>query len=41
MFVEDGERNATYLGRAIAKLDLDLANRWFFRDATGKTYGRR
>jgi glycosyltransferase involved in cell wall biosynthesis len=41
MFVEDGERNATYLGRAIAKLDPDLANRWFFRDATGKTYGRR
>src|SRR5918995_6483603 len=40
-FVEDGERNARYLGRQIAKLDPDLAHRWFFRDVTGKTYGRR
>ena len=40
-FVEDGERNARYLGRQIGKLDPDLADRWFFRDITGKTYGRR
>ncbi len=39
-FVEDGRINATYLAREIAALDPDLANRWFFRDATGKTYGR-
>jgi hypothetical protein len=40
-FVEDGERNAAYLGRQIATLGPDLADRWFFRDAAGKTYGRR
>jgi hypothetical protein len=40
-FVEDGERNASYLGREIATLAPDLGERWFFRDAAGKTYGRR
>lgn len=39
-FVEDGGRNAAYLGRQLTALDPDLADRWFFRDATGKTYGR-
>jgi hypothetical protein len=39
-FVEDGGRNAAYLGRQIAALDTDLADRWFFRDAAGETYGR-
>src|SRR3712207_6210604 len=39
-FVEDGGRNAAYLGRHIAALDADLADRWFFRDAAGETYGR-
>lgn len=39
-FVEDGGRNAAFLARHIAALDPDLAERWFFRDATGKTYGR-
>ena len=39
-FVEDGERNAAFLARQIAALDPDLADRWFFRDVTGKTYGR-
>ena len=39
-FVEDGERNAVFLARQIAALDPDLADRWSFRDATGKTYGR-
>lgn len=39
-FVEDGGRNASYLGRQISALDPGLSDRWFFRDATGKTYGR-
>lgn len=39
-FVEDGERNAAFLARQIAALDPDLADRWFYRDATGKVYGR-
>jgi hypothetical protein len=39
-FVEDGGRNAAHLARQIATLDSDLKDRWFFRDATGKTYGR-
>src|SRR5262249_2580776 len=39
-FVEDGERNAAFLAREIARLDTDLAERWFFRDAAGRTYGR-
>jgi hypothetical protein len=39
-FVQDGRRNAAYLERQIAALDPGLADRWFFRDATGKTYGR-
>lgn len=39
-FVEDGGRNAAFLARQIAALDPDLAERWFFRDVTGKTYGR-
>ncbi len=39
-FIEDGRVNAAYLAREIASLDPDLADRWFFRDATGETYGR-
>jgi hypothetical protein len=39
-FVEDGGRNADLLRRRIAAADPDLAERWFFRDAMGKTYGR-
>jgi hypothetical protein len=39
-FVEDGGRNAAFLGRQITVLDPDLSDCWFFRDATGKTYGR-
>jgi hypothetical protein len=39
-FVEDGERNAALLGGRIAALNNDLTDRWFFRDTTGKTYGR-
>jgi hypothetical protein len=39
-FIEDGARNAAFLAREIARLDPDLAERWFFRDAVGHTYGR-
>ncbi|MGH9892336.1 MAG: glycosyltransferase family 1 protein [bacterium] len=39
-FVEDGSRNAAFLAREIAALDADLAERWFYRDATGTVYGR-
>jgi hypothetical protein len=39
-FVEDGRSNAAFLARAIRTLDPGLADRWFFRDATGTTYGR-
>lgn len=39
-FVEDGGRNAAFLAQQIAALDPDLADCWFFRDVTGKTYGR-
>jgi hypothetical protein len=39
-FVEDGSRNAAYLAEHIATLGEDLTDRWFFRDATEKTYGR-
>lgn len=39
-FVPDGGRNAAVLGREIARLDPELAGRWFYRDGAGKTYGR-
>ncbi len=39
-FVEGGARNAAALERALAEHGGDLAGRWFFRDATGETYGR-
>ncbi|TCJ20785.1 glycosyltransferase family 1 protein [Rubrobacter taiwanensis] len=39
-FVEHGGRHADLLARRIAALDPDLKDRWFFRDATGRTYGR-
>lgn len=39
-FVETGERNAARLADAIKILDPDLADRWFFRDGPGHTYGR-
>jgi len=39
-FVQDSESNAAYLARHIALLDPELAERWFFRDVRGKTYGR-
>jgi hypothetical protein len=39
-FVEDGTPNARWLARKIAALEPELADRWFFRDATGSTFGR-
>ena len=39
-FVEDGARNARWLAENIAALEPELADRWFFRDATGGTFGR-
>jgi hypothetical protein len=39
-FVENGERNAAWLARWIELLDPNLAERWFFRDASGTTFGR-
>jgi hypothetical protein len=39
-FVRNGERNAAFFSRQIAALEPELADRWFFRDAEGRTYGR-
>jgi hypothetical protein len=38
-FVESGVDSAAYFAREIAQLDADLAQRWFFRDAVGQTWG--
>lgn len=40
-FVETGERNAAFLAEALKGLDAGLTDRWFYRDGTGATYGRR
>jgi hypothetical protein len=39
-FVEQGDANAAFLAREITALAPVLAERWFYRDATGATYGR-
>lgn len=39
-FVEDGSYNAQYLARQLELLDPALRERWFYRDATGQTFGR-
>jgi hypothetical protein len=39
-FVKGGDRNASCFARQIAALEPDLADRWFFRDAEGRVYGR-
>ncbi|MEX0655027.1 MAG: hypothetical protein WD534_00450 [Phycisphaeraceae bacterium] len=39
-FVERGNDNADYLHRQLRQLDPDLADRWFFRDTTGQTFGQ-
>jgi hypothetical protein len=39
-FVDRGNNNAAYLAQHIAALDPSLADRWFFRDSAGQTFGR-
>ncbi len=39
-FVEDGGHNAAYLAREIEALEPALRDRWFYRDAGGRTFGR-
>ncbi len=39
-FIEDGSRNADYLSSAIERLEPKLAGCWFYRDATGRVFGR-
>jgi hypothetical protein len=39
-FVESGGRNAAMLADAMKTLDAGMAERWFYRDCTGQTYGR-
>lgn len=39
-FVEDGSKNAALLDNNIRKLDPTLCDRWFYRDAAGKIFGR-
>lgn len=38
-FVESGSANANAFHDHLKRLDPALADRWFFRDATGKTFG--
>lgn len=40
-FVESGERNAAALAEALKACDPALAERWFYRDGAGQTYGLR
>lgn len=39
-FVEHGGRHADLFARRVAALAPELSDRWFFRDATGREYGR-
>ena len=39
-FVEDGSANAASLAKHIKRLDPELADAWFFRDAIGNTFGK-
>ncbi|MFW6058689.1 MAG: glycosyltransferase family protein [Phycisphaeraceae bacterium] len=39
-FVEEGHDNADHLRQQLQTLEPDLAERWFFRDATGQTFGK-
>jgi hypothetical protein len=40
-FVESGVQNAALLAETLKVLDSGLAERWFYRDGTGQTYGLR
>lgn len=39
-FVEDGRDNAEFFATQLRRLDPELVDAWFFRDVTGKIYGR-
>jgi hypothetical protein len=39
-FIEDGSPNAAVLAQRIAALEPALNDKWFFRDAANRTYGR-
>ena len=39
-FTEDGRSNAELLSKVITRLEPELADRWFVRDAAGHTYGQ-
>ncbi|MGH3089706.1 MAG: glycosyltransferase [Rubrobacteraceae bacterium] len=39
-FVEHGGRHADWFAKRVEAFAPDLEDRWFFRDATGRTYGR-
>jgi len=39
-FVEDSGDNVQFLARQIELLEPELRERWFYRDATGRTFGR-
>ena len=38
-FVESGAANAEWFARELPKLDSNLAERWYFRDAAGQSWG--
>ncbi len=39
-FIESGAQNAVYLARELARLSPRMTERWFFRDATGASWGQ-
>lgn len=39
-FVGDGSNNARLLGEAIARVTPELSDRWYFRDADNRCFGR-
>jgi hypothetical protein len=39
-FIESGAWNAAYLARELTRLDPRLTERWYFRDATGASWGQ-
>ncbi len=39
-FSESGDQNASILAKEINKLEPELTDKWFYRDSTGKTFGK-